>query len=282
MSIPERSEGAAAVLERDATTETESNVLRITWIGHSTVLLELDGMRLLTDPVFRPRLAHLRRIGGRADPEALGEVDAVLVSHLHYDHLDLPSLARLGRSAHLVVPAGAGKLLRRRGFGRVTELDVGDEARVGSLAIRATHAVHEGRRIPIGRDIPAVGYLVAGSGRVYFAGDTDLFDGMSALAPGLDVALLPVSGWGLRVPAGHLDARGAAQALSLLRPRVAVPIHWGTYRLVGLSRDAAILREPAESFARHARELAPEVEVRIVPVGGSLLLPVPSLGGARA
>jgi L-ascorbate metabolism protein UlaG (beta-lactamase superfamily) len=269
------------VRERDATTQTESNMLRITWIGHSTVLLELDGMRLLTDPVLRARIAHLRRIGGRADAEALGEVDAVLVSHLHYDHLDLPSLERLGRSTHLVVPAGAGNALRRRGFRRVTELDVNDEARVGSLAIRATHAVHEGRRIPIGRDVPALGYLVTGSARVYFAGDTDLFDGMSALAPDLDVALLPVSGWGLRVPAGHLDARGAAQALSLLRPRVAVPIHWGTYRLVGLSRDDAILRAPAESFALHARELAPEVDVRVVPVGGSLELHVASLRGAR-
>jgi L-ascorbate metabolism protein UlaG (beta-lactamase superfamily) len=280
MSTPEPTERAGH--EGEGTAKTKSKLLRITWIGHSTVLLELDGTRLLTDPVLRRRLAHLRRVGARAQPDALGEVDAVLLSHMHYDHLDLPSLRRLGRSTHLVVPADAGKLLRRVGFERVTELDVGDETRVGSVEIRATPAEHDGRRRPMGPKIPALGYLVTGSGRVYFAGDTDLFDGMSALAPGLDVALLPVAGWGPTVPPGHLDARRAAEALGLLRPRVAVPIHWGTYRMVGLSGAAALLREPPESFVRHARELAPDVDVRLVPVGGSLELPVPAPRGARA
>jgi L-ascorbate metabolism protein UlaG (beta-lactamase superfamily) len=255
-------------------------VLRVMWVGHSTVLVELDGVRLLTDPVLRGRLAHLRRVGGRAEPGALRDLDAALVSHLHYDHLDLPSLERLGRSVHVVVPAGGGRLLRKRGFGSVEELQVGDEAHVGPVTIRATHAEHEGRRSPFGAAAPAVGYLVAGSARVYFAGDTDLFDAMSALAPGLDVALLPVAGWGPRLPAGHLGPREAAQALALLRPRVAVPIHWGTYRRIGLDRQAALLRAPAESFARLAEELAPDVDVRILPVGGQLELPVPTVSEA--
>jgi L-ascorbate metabolism protein UlaG (beta-lactamase superfamily) len=95
---------------------------------------------------------------------------------------------------------------------------------------------------------------------------------MSRMAPDLDVALLPVAGWGPRVPRGHLDPERAAQALKLLRPRIAVPIHWGTYRRVGLSREAKLLREPAETFARLAAEVAPEVDVRILPVGGRLEL----------
>jgi L-ascorbate metabolism protein UlaG (beta-lactamase superfamily) len=118
-----------------------------------------------------------------------------------------------------------------------------------------------------------VGYRVSGSAQVYFAGDTDIFEGMSSLSPGLDVALLPVAGWGPRLPPGHLDPLRAAEALRLLRPRVAVPIHWGTYRRIGLSRKPAVLREPAETFARLAAELAPDVDVRVVPVGGALDLP---------
>ena len=116
---------------------------------------------------------------------------------------------------------------------------------------------------PLGAKASAVGFLVRGSGRIYFAGDTDLFDQMSDLAP-LDVAILPVAGWGPRLPPGHLDPRLAAQALTLLRPRVAIPVHWGTYRRIGLSRDPAVLREPAESFVELAAELAPEVDVRVL------------------
>ena len=150
------------------------------------------------------------------------------------------------------------------------ELEEGEEWRVGAVSIRATHAKHEGRRGLIGVQAPPVGYLVSGSARVYFAGDTDLFEGMALIEPNLDVALLPVAGWGPRLPPGHLDPLRAAEALRLLRPRVAVPIHWGTYRRIGLSREPAALREPAESFARLAAELAPDVDVRVLPVGSTL------------
>ena len=251
--------------------------MRVTWIGHSTVLLELDGVRLLTDPLLRPRVAHLRRIGAAVEQGSLGELDAVLISHGHYDHLDLASLRRLGRSVPLVVPRGLRLLLRSRGFRAITELDRGDATQVGDVVVRATEAKHPGARPPwsVG---PALGFLVSGSTRTYFAGDTDLFDGMSELAPGLDVALLPVAGWGPRLPPGHLDPRGAARAAALLRPRVAVPIHWGTYRRIGLrGDDAQTLREPPATFAALAGELAPEVDVRVLAVGGSL-----ELAGAAA
>jgi L-ascorbate metabolism protein UlaG (beta-lactamase superfamily) len=108
---------------------------------------------------------------------------------------------------------------------------------------------------------------------VYFPGDTDLFAGMRELQPGLDVALLPVAGWGPRLPPGHLDPARAAESPATLRPRVAIPIHWGTYRRVGMNRDPAVLREPAETFARLAAETAPEVEVRILEPGESAEIP---------
>jgi L-ascorbate metabolism protein UlaG (beta-lactamase superfamily) len=243
----------------------------ITWVGHSTVLIELDGVRLLTDPVLRPRILHLKRVGAPANVDGLASVDAMLVSHLHYDHLDEKSLRMIGRAPRVIVPAGSGDMLRSRGFSHVTELDEGQDTHVDGVTVRATHVRHGGRSM-FGTRVPALGYLVTGSLRVWFAGDTDLFDGMKDITSDLDLALLPVAGWGPRLPPGHLNAERAAQALALLRPRVAVPIHWGTYRRVGLPAGEKELREPPESFARFASELAPDVDVRILPVGGRLEL----------
>jgi L-ascorbate metabolism protein UlaG (beta-lactamase superfamily) len=235
---------------------------RLLYVGHATVLIELDGMRLLTDPVLRKRVMHLRRhtaveIGGLAD------VDAVLVSHLHYDHFDPSSLRLLGRDVTLVVPRGAGRLLRR--FHDVREVRIGDELQLGAVRIRATHAEHPGGIRPTVWSAPALGFLVSGSRTVYFAGDTDLFAGMSGLAPSLDVALLPVAGWGPRVGPGHLDPQRAVEALRLLRPRLAVPIHWGT---LSTPRQRPST-EPPESFRRLATERAPDVEVRVLAPGAA-------------
>jgi L-ascorbate metabolism protein UlaG (beta-lactamase superfamily) len=244
-------------------------VLRITWLGHSTVLIELDGVRLITDPVLRRRVAHLRRTTVRPDVRALGKVDAALISHLHHDHLDTRSLTSLGRRVQVVIPSGGAAILRRRRFADVRGVEVGDRTDVGPVGVRATYAEHDGRRPPFGARASAVGYVIAGSACVYFAGDTDLFSGMSNLAPDLDVALLPVAGWGATLPPGHLDPERAAYAVALLRPRVAIPIHWGTYRQFGLPAEAGLLRRPAERFAELARQLTPQVDVRVLPVGGS-------------
>ena len=248
---------------------------RITWVGHSTVLVDLDGVRLLTDPLLRGRVTHLKRVVEAVDVTTLEDLDAVLLSHLHFDHLDVGSLMRLGRSTRMIVPRGGGDLLRKRRFEDIVELRVGEDVQVGAVHVRATLADHDPRRAPFAASAPAVGYMIDGTVRVYFAGDTDLFDEMSDLSERLDVALIPVAGWGRHVPAGHLDPQRAAQALRLLRPRIAVPIHWGTYRQIGLSRDPDVLRDPPETFERLAHELAPEVDVRVLPVGGTLdLAPV--------
>ena len=235
---------------------------RLVYVGHATVLIELDGVRLLTDPVLRQRVWHLRR-RVPLDAAELERIDAALLSHTHFDHFDRPSLRRLGRGMTVIVPVGTRSLVR--GFRDVREVDVGDEVRIGDLTVRATPAVHKSARLTL-RPAPSLGFLISGSRQIYFAGDTDLFEGMSALAGSIDVALLPVSGWGSKVGPGHLDPLRAAQSLRLLKPTLAVPVHWGTFSPLNRSTSA----DPPEAFRRYAAELAPEVEVRILDPGTAL------------
>jgi L-ascorbate metabolism protein UlaG (beta-lactamase superfamily) len=240
----------------------------LTYIGHATTLLRLDDASILTDPALRRWLGPLRRQGPPPASELRNVPDAVLISHLHRDHLDLPSLRGLPASTPLVVPLGAGRWLARAGAEHIRELARGETISVGGVEVTAVPAVHDGRRDRWGPRIDPLGYVIAGGSRtVYFAGDTDLFPGMSGLGP-LDLALLPVWGWGPAVGHGHLDPERAARALKMLRPRLAVPIHWGTFYPVGLRRlrPRPLARPPLE-FARLAREVAPEVEVRILQPG---------------
>jgi L-ascorbate metabolism protein UlaG (beta-lactamase superfamily) len=242
------------------------------WVGHATVVLDLDGTRLVTDPLLRNRVAHLRRAVPLVNGAPRG-VDAILVSHGHWDHLDLPSLERVGKTMPVVVPRGLGRLLRRRGFERVAEVEPGDELTVRNLAVQVVPAKHRAWRGPFrSRDL-SVGYVVRGSRAVYFAGDTDLFDSMADIASP-DVALLPVWGWGPTVSRGHLDPTRAARALTLLRPKLVIPIHWGTYFPFqrGLRRVPWFLHPPPLEFASEARRLAPATEVRVLRQGESLEL----------
>jgi L-ascorbate metabolism protein UlaG (beta-lactamase superfamily) len=247
---------------------------RVTWIGHGAALVELDGVRLLTDPLLRDRVAHLRRRVPPAPAAALRDIDAVLLTHLHRDHLDLPSLRQIGRAVPIVVPRGGGRLLLRRGFDAVREIAPGEEIELGALTVRATTARHHGGRGVVGARGPALGYVLEGSRRVYHAGDTDLFDGMREIgADGLDLALVPIWGWASRLGPGHLDPLRAAQALELLQPRRAVPIHWGTYTVGPAARPSPrYLRAPLEPFLKAAGELAPATIVVPLEPGESLEL----------
>ena len=248
--------------------------MRIEYVGHATVVVDLDGVRILTDPLLRNRVVHLRR-SVAVDSRALRGVDAVLVSHGHYDHLDLPSLEKLGKELPMVVPRGLGGLLRKRRFEAVLEVEEGERLHIGGLAIQAVHAEHDPGRGPFGAKAPPLGYVVGGSRSVYFAGDTDLFDGMRDLGP-VDVGLVPIWGWGPGLGGGgHLDPARAAEAVARIRPALAVPIHWGTYSPIhlGLRGAPAFLRLPAAEFVTAARERAPEVEVRVLEPGESLELP---------
>jgi len=228
-------------------------------------------VRLLTDPVLRSRVAHLRR-HGRA-PAVPAGIDAVLISHLHHDHLDLPSLRLLADRPRVIVPRGAGPMLRRAGF-ETDELRAGEWAEVNGLRIEAVRAAHGGGRWPLGGvSGEPLGFVIAGPPSVYFAGDTDLYEEMGELAP-VDLALVPIAGWGPRLGPGHMDAGRAAQAVALLRPRVVVPIHWGTLH-PAMTRLGEWFSSPWEHFAAQAAELAPDSEVRVLRPGESTSVTAP-------
>jgi L-ascorbate metabolism protein UlaG (beta-lactamase superfamily) len=241
---------------------------RLTWLGHATTLVELGGVRVLTDPVLRDRVVHLRR--HVPAPEPPGRLDAILVSHMHRDHLDLPSLRALDGDAPLVVPRGAAAVVRGARRADVREVGAGEVLELGDgLRVHAVRADHDARRSPVEARAKALGYVVERAGRrVYFAGDTALFAGMARLPGPLDAALLPVWGYGPSLGAGHMDPAQAAEALALLRPRLAVPIHWGTFLPVGLrGRHGQVLERPGPAFAERAAVVAPGVRVVVLAPG---------------
>jgi L-ascorbate metabolism protein UlaG (beta-lactamase superfamily) len=252
---------------------TPESSASITYAGHATVLIELGEARLLTDPLLRDRLLGVLRRHRGLDRERIGRVDGVLISHLHHDHLDLASLRQLGRATPIIVPRGGGAFLARRGFVDVRELRPGETATLAGIGVRAVEAHHFGGRILGLGTSEVVGFVVEGSRRIYYAGDTELFPGMRGLAEDLDVALLPIWGWGPTLGPGHLDPERAARALAMLRPRVAVPVHWGTLAPVGAKRIWPWLFErPAREFVEWARRLAPEVQVHVLEPGERLRL----------
>ncbi len=242
---------------------------RITYVGHATVLIEVNGVRVLTDPILRSRIIHLRRRRSPLLAQWQEKLDAVLISHLHYDHLDLPSLRKLGRTVRLIVPVGAAALLRRHGFTNVEELRVGERTRVNGLPITATKALHSGARGPLGPIAQCLGFIVGQDKfRTYFAGDTDLFPEMAEMAGSVDVSLLPVWGWGPTLGIGHMDPYRAAQAGQLIAPQVAIPIHWGTLYPLAVHRlTKTFLVDPPLLFREFMLRMAPQTDVRILQPG---------------
>lgn len=237
------------------------------------MLIDVDDTRLLTDPILRNRVGPLVRHGAEPTAATTTDLDAVLISHLHRDHADLGSLRRIDGEVPLLVPPGSREFFERRGFRFVTELAPGESSRAGALTVTAVEARHDAGRRRFAKQAQAVGFLVCGSRRVYFAGDTDYFQGMRDLDPDLDLALLPVWGWGPNLGSGHLDPAAAARAAAAISPRLAVPIHWGTLYPFGLDRlKGDRLRQPGREFAERLHELAPHVEARVLSPGESTSL----------
>lgn len=243
----------------------------VTFLGHATTCIRLGGTALLTDAVLRRRVAFLRWTAPETELDVLRDVDATLVSHLHHDHCDIDSLSLLGHDRMVLAPAGGARFLRQRGFTHVVPMRIGQSHVVGSVTVTAVPAAHSGRREPFGPTAEAVGYLIEGDNlRLYFAGDTDLFPQMRELGSP-DVALLPVAGWGRKLGPGHLDPLRAAEAVELIAPRLAIPIHWGALQPLWHRRRAPdVAAMPALAFDDEVRRRGLGADVAILRPGAQL------------
>jgi L-ascorbate metabolism protein UlaG (beta-lactamase superfamily) len=241
----------------------------LTWVGHATTVIDIDGYRVLTDPLLGRRVAHLRR--RQPEPADVTDVDLVLVSHAHMDHLHVPSLRRLDPDVPVVAPRGTRSLLARAGLRRIVEVVVGDDVVVDRAGVTVTRADHPAGRWPFGSNRPQpVGFVLeVGQRRVYFAGDTDLFDEMGDLGP-VDLALLPIWGWGPSIGVGHLDPQRAVEAATRLSPGLVVPIHWGTFAPEDLRRGApGWMSTPAVEFERALARTDEDVVAHVLLPGAA-------------
>jgi L-ascorbate metabolism protein UlaG (beta-lactamase superfamily) len=244
--------------------------LDVHYLGHSTVLLEAPGLRILTDPFLRDRLGPLRRHGPVPTPAAIGPLETVAISHAHPDHFDTRSLKALLGDPLVIVPRG---MVRRAGL-RAREVVVGEQVVIAPRwSITALPARHW--RWPSAPTAATIGYLIEGPGGIgiYFAGDTSRFAGLRELAGRVDLALLPVGTWGPHMSPGHLSPRSAAEVARDIGARFAVPIHWGTLYPAGAHRVlAGRLNQPAIRFAAWSRLLAPELAVHALQPGEAATL----------
>jgi L-ascorbate metabolism protein UlaG (beta-lactamase superfamily) len=251
--------------------------LAVTWWGHASATVEIGGARVAVDPLLSDRLFHLRR-HAPSPAGAAYAADVALVSHLHHDHLHLPSLRRLPGDAPILVPRGGERLLGSLGCDRVRPVEPGEVVEVAGLTVTVLPATHDGGRGPYTRiTAPALGFRVdAGRRSFWFPGDTELRDDMREVGR-VDLALVPIGGWGPTLEDGHLDPVAGATAVARVGADVAVPVHWGTFWPLGLRRIARANHErlfvtPGAQFTQALHDTAPRTRAVLLAPGGRVVL----------
>ena len=246
--------------------------LRLTWLGHASVLIEIDGYRVLTDPVWATSVSPISLAHGSprffAPPIALSELpplDAVLISHDHYDHLDRPTIIHLntGTTAMFYVPLGVGARLEQWGVSseRIVELDWWQEHALRGLKLVATPARHFSGRSLFDGDATlwSSWALIGPRHRVFFSGDTGMFPGFAEIGQRhgpFDATLIETGGYSALWADVHLGPEQAVQAHQALRGRLLVPIHWGTFSMAMHGWT-----EPVERLAVAAKDAGVAVAV---------------------
>ncbi|HEX3771540.1 MAG TPA: MBL fold metallo-hydrolase [Polyangiaceae bacterium] len=243
---------------------------RLTWIGHASWLVQLDGVSLLIDPVFSRSLGPRRRnVPPALLPAQLPAIDAQLVSHSHRDHLDMPSLRAVGRP--VLAGEGLAGLFASKGLA-CTELDWWSEARVGAVRVVFVPSQHWSQRgLTDKNETLWGGFVIEGSSaRVYHSGDTAYFDGFAAIgrrAGPIDAAMLPIGAydpeWFMRKQ--HMNPADATQAFVDLGAREFLAMHWGTFKLT----DEALDDPPKVLDAEWARRGLDPARKHVLPIGGS-------------
>ena len=257
--------------------------MRITYIGHATLLIEIGGRTFLTDPNFDPKLGgFLPRV---SDPgialNRLPVIDAVFVTHAHADHLSFDSLDGMADGTPIYAPRAIAKWLNRKGYGNVTGIDPGDLVQLDGVSIRAASATHKGHRYGVDRWRGAANMYLFDTKTVacFFAGDTALSADSSQMVDQhllqtgrkLDLALLPIGHapwWKPGFRKGHLTSADALTLFERLGARYLIPYHWGTFDHVTSKAHDAInrLRDQLDGHARNS-------DVRILEPGMSFELP---------
>jgi L-ascorbate metabolism protein UlaG (beta-lactamase superfamily) len=250
------------------------DVVGVRFVGHSTVLLDVGGRRVLTDPFLGTSLGPLQRHGPQPDPTSLEDLDVIVISHGHRDHFDRPSLRAIPGAPMVVVPTGLGPAVRRVVRGEVVEIVAGDRIEVAGISVTAVEARHW--ISPGAARARPIGFLLEAGPSVWFAGDTGRFDALTQLTGRVDLALVPVWTWGPHLGPGHLGPRSAAEVVAEMAVSAVVPIHWGTLYPRRLHRVwSSPLDEPGPRFARHVAGLPGRIDVRVLRPGASTSIDVP-------
>ena len=255
--------------------------LRVTWLGHSTLLIEIGGVRVLTDPVWGPRASPVRFIGPRrfqpvpVSLESLPPVDVVLISHDHYDHLDYPTIRRLARRCvPFVTPLGVGAHLESWGVApeRITELDWWEHHDVPGSDVRvsAAPAQHFSGRTTGTRNSTLWSSYVVRSPQhgVFFSGDSGLTPEYARIRAQLgpfDLAMLEVGGWHPAWGDMHLGPVHALEAVALLGAAAWLPVHWGTFSLAMHAWDEPVEHLFERRAAGGARLVMPRLGEAVEP-----------------
>ena len=249
----------------------------LTWIGHASFLIQLGGKSALIDPVMSPTIAAFirRNVAPGLSWAALPKIDLVLVTHNHRDHMDLPTLRRLGPGPVYAVPRGLGRAFERAGLRRVVEMQWWQQEEIEGLNVSFVPAEHWSRRGLLDTNASWWGgYVIERGGlRVYHAGDTAWFDGFAQIGArcgAIDAAMLPIGAYAPRwfMQSQHMDPADAVRAYSALGAARFIAMHWGTFKLT--DED---LREPPELLRQtwEREQLAP-ASLAIPAIGETLLL----------